>query len=251
MSGHSKWATIKRKKGATDAKRGQVFTRLTREIVMAAREGGADPDSNFRLRLAVDKARAQSMPKDNIERALKRAAGEGKEGEVYEEVMYEGYAPNGVAVIIECVTENRNRTVAEIRHMLSRSGGNMGEIGSVSWQFKRAAVFAFPKKGNDFEKIFELAVEGGADDVTQDDEEIEVQAPVECFKTLIDRFRTANIIPEEAGLRMIPNQEMELGVADTMQVVRTIENLEDMDDVQNVYSNLKISDEAMAAMESE
>jgi len=251
MSGHSKWATIKRKKGATDAKRGQVFTRLTREIVMAAREGGADPDSNFRLRLAVDKARAQSMPKDNIERALKRAAGEGKEGEVYEEVMYEGYAPNGVAVIIECVTENRNRTVAEIRHMLSRAGGNLGEIGSVSWQFKRAAVFTFPKLGNDFEKIFELAVEGGADDVTQDDEEIEVQAPVESFKTLIDRFRTANILPDEAGLRMIPNQEMELSVADTMQVVRTIENLEDMDDVQNVYSNLKISDEAMAAMESE
>ncbi len=251
MSGHSKWATIKRKKGAADAKRGQMFTRLTREIVMAAREGGADPDTNFRLRLAVDKARAQSMPKDNIERAIKRATGEGKEGEVYEEVLYEGYAPNGVAVIIECVTENRNRTVAEIRHMLTRSGGNMGEIGSVSWQFKRAAVFTFPKEGNDFDKIFELAVEGGADDVTQDDEEIEVQAPVESFKTLIDRFRTANIIPDEAGLRMIPNQEMELSVEDTLQVLRTIENLEEMDDVQNVYSNLKISDEAMAAMESE
>jgi YebC/PmpR family DNA-binding regulatory protein len=137
MSGHSKWATIKRKKGVADAKRGKVFTRLTREIVMAAREGGADPDANFRLRLAVDKARAQSMPKENIERALKRAAGEGKEGEVYEEALYEGYGPNGVALIIECVTENRNRTVAEIRHALTRSGGNMGEIGSVSWQFNR------------------------------------------------------------------------------------------------------------------
>jgi YebC/PmpR family DNA-binding regulatory protein len=143
MSGHSKWATIKRKKGAADAKRGQVFTRLTREIVMAAREGGADPDSNFRLRLAIDKAKSQSMPKDNIDRAIRRATGEGKEGETYEEVFYEGYAPNGVAVIIECVTENRNRTVSEVRHILSRTGGNMGEVGSVAWQFKRAAVFSF------------------------------------------------------------------------------------------------------------
>lgn len=251
MSGHSKWATIKRKKGVADAKRGQVFTRLTREIVMAAREGGADQDSNFRLRLAVDKAKAQSMPKDNIERALKRAAGEGKEGEIYEEAFYEGYAPNGIAVIVECVTENRNRTVAEIRHMLTRSGGNMGEIGSVSWQFRRSAVFTFPRQGNDFEKIFELAVEGGADDVTQDEDEIEVVAPVESFKTLIDHFRTANMIPEEAGLRMIPNQEMELGVEDTLQVMRTLDNLEEMDDVLNVYSNLRISEEAMAALESE
>jgi YebC/PmpR family DNA-binding regulatory protein len=251
MSGHSKWATIKRKKGVADAKRGQVFTRLTREIVMAAREGGADVDGNFRLRLAVDKARAQSMPKENIERALKRAAGEGKEGEVYEEVFYEGYGPNGVALIIECVTENRNRTVAEIRHALTRAGGNMGEIGSVSWQFKRSAVFSFPNEGNSFDKIFELAVEGGADDVTQDDDEITVVAPVESFKTLVDRFRAAKIIPDEAGLRMLPNQEMELGVGDTLQVMRTIEALEEMDDVQNVYSNLKISDEAMAAMESE
>ncbi|MHC1740967.1 MAG: YebC/PmpR family DNA-binding transcriptional regulator [Anaerolineaceae bacterium] len=251
MSGHSKWATIKRKKGVADAKRGQVFTRLTREIVMAAREGGGDMDGNFRLRLAVDKAKAQSMPKDNIERALKRASGEGKEGEIYEEVFYEGYGPNGVAIIIQCVTENRNRTVAEIRHMLTRSGGNMGEVGSVSWQFRRAAVFSFPLEGHNFDKIFELAVEGGADDVSQDDEEITVVAPVESFKTLIDRFRTAGLMPEEAGLKMIPTQELELGVEDTLQVMRTIENLEDLDDVNEVYYNLKISDDAMAAMESE
>jgi YebC/PmpR family DNA-binding regulatory protein len=251
MSGHSKWATIKRKKGVADAKRGQVFTRLTREIVMAAREGGGDIDSNFRLRLAVDKAKAQSMPKDNIERALKRATGEGKEGEIYEEVFYEGYGPNGIALIIECVTENRNRTVAEIRHLLTRSGGNMGEVGSVSWQFRRAAVFSFPAEGIDFDKLFELAVEGGADDVSQDENEIEVVAPVECFKTLVDRFRTAGYTPDEAGLKMLPNQETELPVDDTLQVLRTIENLEEMDDVQGVYSNLKISDEAMAAMESE
>lgn len=251
MSGHSKWATIKRKKGVADAKRGQVFTRLTREIVMAAREGGGDPDSNFRLRLAVDKARAQSMPKDNIERALKRASGEGKDGEIYEEVAYEGYAPKGIALVIECVTENRNRTVAELRHTLTRAGGNLGELGSVSWQFTRAAVFTFPVEKVEFDKVFELAVEGGADDVTQDDEEVEVVAPVESFKTLVDRFRAAGMQPEEAGLRMIANQEMELNVEDTMQVLRSIEAIEELDDVQNVYSNLKISDEAMAAMESE
>lgn len=251
MSGHSKWATIKRKKGATDAKRGQVFTRLTREIVMAARDGGGDPDTNFRLRLAVDKARTQSMPKDNIERAIRRATGEGKEGEVFEDVFYEGYGPKGVALIIECVTENRNRTVAEIRHSLTRAGGNLGELGSVSWQFKRASVFTFATNKVNFDKVFELAVEGGADDVTQDEDEIEVVAPVESFKTLIDRFRAAGLQPEEAELRMLPNQEMELDVDDTLQVVRSIEALEELDDVQNVFSNLKISEEAMAAMESE
>lgn len=251
MSGHSKWATIKRKKGAADAKRGQLFTRLTREISLSAREGGPDPDTNFRLRLAIDKARAQSMPKENIDRAIKRATGEGKEGENYEEVFYEGYAPNGVALIIECVTENRNRTVSEVRHMLSRSGGSMGEIGSVAWQFKKAAVFTFNTENQNFDNVFELAVEGGADDVTQDELEIEVVASVESFKTLIDRFKAAGIIPEEAGLRMIPNQEMELSVPDTLQVIRAIESLEELDDVQNVYSNLKISDEAIAAMETE
>lgn len=251
MSGHSKWATIKRKKGAADAKRGQVFTRLTREIVMAAREGGGDPDSNFRLRLAIDKAKAQSMPKDNIDRAVKRASGEGKEGEVYEEVLYEGYAPHGVALIVECVTENRNRTVAEVRHLLARSGGSMAEIGAVSWQFKRAASFSFPSEKYNFDKIFELAVEGGADDVVQEDDEISVVAPVESFKTLSDRFRAANMMPEEAGLSMIPNQELELSVEHTLQVLRTIDGLEELDDVQYVYSNLKISEEAMAAMESE
>ncbi len=251
MSGHSKWATIKRKKGAADAKRGQLFTRLTREIVIATREGGGDPDSNFRLRLAIDKARTQSMPKENIDRAVKRALGEGKEGEIYEEVFYEGYAPNGVAVIVECVTENRNRTVSEVRHLLTRYGGNMGELGSVAWQFKRAAVFSFPADKYTYDQVFEIAVEGGADDVSEDPDEIEVVAPVESFKTLSDRFRAANITPDEGGLRMLPNQEMELSVEDTLQVLRAIDALEELDDVQNVYSNLKISEEAMAAMDAE
>lgn len=249
MSGHSKWATIKRKKGATDAKRGAIFTRLTREIVMAAKEGGSDIESNFRLRLAVDKARSQNMPKDNIERAIKRGSGEGKDGVVYEEVVYEGYAPSGVALMISCVTENRNRTVSDVRHVLSRAGGNLGEAGSVGWQFKRVAYFAIPSKGNDFDKIFELAVDGGADDVVQDEESIEIFAPVENFKILIDRLRAASITLDEAELRMIPNQEMELNVEDTLQVLRAVDALEELDDVQNVYSNLKVSDEAIAALE--
>ncbi len=251
MSGHSKWATIKRKKGAADAKRGQVFTRLTREIVMAARDGGGDTDSNFRLRLAVEKARAENMPKDNIDRAIKRGTGENKDGAVYEEIFYEGYASHGVALMIQCVTDNRNRTIAEVRHGITRHGGSMGEGGSVAWQFTRTAYFSIPAAGKDFDKIFELAVECGANDVENDGESIEIFAPVESFKTISDRLRAAGIQVEEAELKMIPNQEMELGVEDTLQVMRAIETLEDLDDVQAVYSNLRISEEAMAALESD
>ncbi len=250
MSGHSHWATIRRKKGASDAKKGQIYTRMAREIAMAAREGGGELESNFKLRLAVDKARSQNMPKDSIDRAIKRGTGESKEGAVFEQVFYEGYAVHGVALMIECVTENRNRTVAEIRHTLTRAGGNMGEAGSVSWQFTRAAYFAIPSAGSDFDKIFEIAVEGGADDVTQDEDVIEIKAPVEAFKKLSDALLAARIHPEEAGLRMIPNQEIELGVDQTIQVMRTIETLEELDDIQNVYSNLRITDDAVAAMES-
>jgi YebC/PmpR family DNA-binding regulatory protein len=248
MSGHSKWATIKRKKGAADAKRGQVFTRLTREIVLSAREGGGDMESNFSLRLAVEKARSHNMPKENIERALKRGTGENKDGVVFEEIIYEGYAPHGVALMIECVTDNRNRTVAEIRHLLSRSGGSMGAAGTVAWHFTRHACFAISAKGQDFDKIFELAVDGGADDVTQEEDTIEITAPVEAYKVLSDRLRASNVQIVDAGLRMIPNQETELPVEHTLQVMRCIENLEEMDDISNVYSNLQISDEAVAAM---
>jgi YebC/PmpR family DNA-binding regulatory protein len=251
MSGHSKWSTIKRKKGAADAKRGQVFTRLTREIVLAARESGGDPEMNFRLRLAVERARANNMPKENIERAIKRGTGESKDGLAFEQIFYEGYAPHGVALMIECVTENRNRTIADVRHVLSRSGGNMAEAGSVSWQFRRAAYFSIPADKTSFDTVFELGVEGGADDVNQDDDAIEMIAPIENFKILSDKLRQAGIAPEEAELRMLPNQEVELNVEDTLQVMRTIENLEDLDDVQNVYSNLKLSEEAMASLEAD
>lgn len=250
MSGHSHWATIKRKKGASDAKRGQIYTRLTREIVMAAREGGSDAESNFRLRIAVEKARGQNMPKDNIERAIKRGTGESKDGVTFEQLYYEGYAPHGVAMMIECVTENKNRTVAEVRHILSRAGGNMGEGGSVSWQFTRNAYFAIPGKGANFDKIFEIGVEGGANDVTQDGDTIEIYAPVEVFKILSDSLRKNGIHPEEAELRMFPNQDVELEVDKTLQVMRCIEALEELDDVQNVYSTLRISDAAMAVMEA-
>jgi YebC/PmpR family DNA-binding regulatory protein len=250
MSGHSHWATIRRKKGAADAKRGQAFTRLAREIAIAAR-GGSDPNNNFQLQLAVERARASNMPKDSIERAIKRGSGEDKDGTIIEEITYEGYGPHGVALIIECVTDNRNRSVSEIRHQLSRSGGSMAENGAVSWQFNRVSYFYFPASELNYEKAFELGVEAGADDVTEDGEMIEIIAPVEAFKTLSDTLRTANVYPEESGLRMIAKQEIELGVEQTLQVYRTIEAIEELDDVQSVFHNLKLSDEAMAALEEE
>ena len=250
MSGHSKWSTIKRKKGAADAKRGAVFTRLTREIVMAARDGGGDPESNFRLRLAVDKARAENMPKDNIERAVKRGTGEDKEGTVFEQVMYEGYAPHGVAVMIECVSDNRNRTVSEIRHALSRSGGSMAEVGAVGWQFDRVAYFSFPSKALNYDKAFELAIDAGANDVVEDNGTVEIIGPVDAFKEIADRLHAAGVKPDEAGLRMVPKQEIELNVEQTVQVMKTLEGIEDLDDVQSVFSNLKMSEEALAALEA-
>jgi len=250
MSGHSHWATIRRKKGAQDAKRGQIFTRLAREIVIAAREGGGDPSSNMRLQYAIDKARASNMPKDNIERAIRRGSGDDKEGGALEEIHYEGYAPNGIALIISCVTDNRNRAVAEIRHILNRYGGSMAEAGSVAWQFKRSAYFSMNTKGNDPDRVFELAVEAGADDVNIDEDFIEIYAPVELYKEISDKLKAAQIKFDEAEIRMIPNNEVELSPEETVQVLRVIEALEDLDDVQEVYSTLSITDEAMAQLEA-
>ena len=251
MSGHSKWSTIKRKKGAEDAKRGKIFTRLAREIALASREGGGDPESNFRLRLAVDKARTQNMPKDSIDRAIKRGTGEGKDGVTIEQIYYEGYAPNGIALMIDCMTENRNRTVAELRHALGRAGGTLGDPGSVAWQFRRVSYFSIPAGNYDFDTIFELAVEGGADDVQEDDEFFEIIGPVESFKIINDLLAAKKIQPEDAELRMVPNQEMSLDINDTIQVLKAIERIEDLDDVQNIYSNLSISEEALVQLESE
>src|SRR5574338_397269 len=235
MSGHSKWSTIKRKKGVADAKRGAIFTRLSREIVMSAREGGSDIDSNFRLRLAVDKARAENMPKDNIERAIKRGAGEDKDGAAFEQITYEGYAPHGVAVIVEAVTDNRNRTISDLRHAFTKAGGNMAEPGAVGWQFERVSYFSFPSKMMNFDKAFELGIEAGANDVVEDEGTIEITAPVEAFKIIADALHKAKVQPEEAGLRMHPKQEMELGAEDAAQVLRALESIEELDDVQNVY----------------
>ena len=250
MSGHSKWSTIKRKKGVADAKRGAVFTRLARELVIAAREGGGDPDSNFRLRLAVDKARAENMPKDNIERAIKRGTGEDKDGTTFESITYEGYVGHGVAVMVETVTDNRNRTVSDLRHALTKAGGSMSEPGAVAWQFEHVAYFSFSSSEMDFDKAFELGIEAGANDVLEDGETVEIIAPVESFKVIADALHKANVQPDEAGLRMMPKQEMELNAEDTIQVLKALENIEDLDDVQNLYSNLKVSDEALAALEA-
>ncbi len=250
MSGHSKWSTIKRKKGAADAKRGAVFTRLTRELVMAAREGGGDPNANFRLRLAVDKARAENMPKDNIERGIRRGTGEDKDATAFEQVVYEGYAPHGVAVMVECVTDNRNRTVAELRHALTHAGGTLGELGSVSWQFDRVAYFSFPSAAMNYDKALELGIEAGANDVLEDNGTVEIIGPVDTFKDIADRLHAAKVQPDEAGLRMVPKQEIELGVEQTVHVMKAIETIEELDDVQNVFSNLKMSEEALAAIEA-
>jgi YebC/PmpR family DNA-binding regulatory protein len=251
MSGHSHWATIRRKKGAADAKKGAAFTRLAREIVMAAREGGGDPDSNFRLVLAIEKARAGNMPKENIDRAIKRGTGEDKDGAVYEEITYEGYGPHGVALMVDCVTDNRNRAVAEIRHLLNRSGGNMAEAGAVGWQFSRNAYFSFPTDMLNYDKAFELALDAGAEDVQQDGDNIEIIGPVEAFKKISDALKKAGVSPDDAELRLIAKQDLELPVDQTLSVLRAIESLEELDDVQNVFHNLKISDEAWAALEAE
>ena len=247
MSGHSKWSTIKRKKAANDAKRGAIFTRLAREISIAAREGGGDSETNFGLRLAIDRAKTENMPKDNIERAIKRGTGEDKDGSELEQIIYEGYAPNGIALLIDVVTDNRNRTVAEVRHVLTRSNGNLADAGSVSWQFKRVAYFAFPAKGLDTDEVFDVAVDAGADDVVIEDD-IEIFAPVEVYKEISDGLQTAGFEPAESSVRMVPNTMVELAADDTLKIMGIIEDLEDLDDVRNVYSNLEISEEAVALL---
>jgi len=238
-------------KGAADAKRGQVFTRIAKEIVLAARNGGSDIGSNFRLALAVDKARASNMPKDSIERAIRRGSGEDKDGTAFEEITLEGYGPHGSAVMVDCVTDNRNRTVADIRHVFNKNNGTMAEAGAVGWQFERKAYFSFPASQLNFDKAFELGIEAGADDVSEDGENIEIIGPVEAFKTLSTALRDAKVSPEESGLRLIAKQDLELDVESTLQVLKVVEAIEEMDDVQNVYHNLKISEEALAALEEE
>ncbi|HID86460.1 MAG TPA: YebC/PmpR family DNA-binding transcriptional regulator [Anaerolineae bacterium] len=244
MSGHSKWSTIKRKKAAQDAKRGQLFTKLAREITVAARQGGGDPETNFTLRLAIERAKQANMPKENIERAIKRGTGELR-GEALEELIYEGYAPHGIALILHVVTDNRNRAVADIRRVLNRNNGRLGESGSVTWLFDQKGYIAVETDALDPEELALLAIDAGAEDVDIGDALVEVYTAPEDFQKVKEVFERENIPLASAELSMIPKSTMRLSEKDTFQVMRLIEALESLDDVQQVYSNLDISDELM------
>jgi len=249
MAGHSKWDNIKHQKKKEDKRRGKLFTKLAREIEVAAREGGGDPEINFSLRIAIERAKDANMPNDNIERAIKRGTGEDRDAAQMEQIHYEGYAPHGVAMIIKCITDNRNRTVADIRHILNKYGGNMGEGGSVSWQFSRKAFFVVPAAEADYDELFEIGLESGAEDVIQQEEFIEIVGSVDTFKTIHDRLKDEGIKSENSGLRMDPDQEVDLDIEKTLQVMKVIEDLEDLDDVQTIYSNLNISDQVLDKFE--
>ncbi len=245
MAGHSKWANIQHRKGKQDAARGKIFTKLVREIMVAARMGGGDIDGNPRLRLAVDKAMAVSMPKDNIERAIKKATGE-LEGVEYEEIRYEGYAPHGVAVLVECMTDNRNRTVAEVRHAFSKFGGNLGTEGSVAYMFKRLGVLSFAP-GVDEDKVTEVAIEAGAEDVAGfDDGALEVITDPDNFQAVKDAMVAAGLEPDDAEITQRADVEVSLAGEEAQTVAKLLDFLEDLDDSQNVYSNADLPAEAYA-----
>lgn len=245
MSGHSKWATIKRAKGANDQKRGQLFTKLAREITVAARSGGPDPDANSTLRIAVQKARAENMPKDNIDRAIERATGAGN-AENYDEIAYEGYGPGGVAVVIRALTDNRNRTVGEVRSALSRAGGTLGETGSVGWMFDNVGLISVDANGGDPEEIALVAIDAGADDVSIDDDGIEVYTEVQALHIVQEALVAAGISVNSADPVMKPKTTISPDTASALRVIKLLEKLEDLDDVQTVYSNLEFTDELLA-----
>lgn len=248
MSGHSKWSTIKHKKAAVDIKRGKIFTRLAKELTIAAREGGGDPASNNSLGLAIEKAKAANMPKDNIDRAIKRGTGELEGGELFE-MLYEVYGPNGVGILVEAVTDNKNRAIADVRHVVSKFGGNMADAGSVAWQFTRKGYIAV--SGDiDEDELFMTAAEAGADDV-RFDETAEIYVEMDAFAVVRDAVRKAGFQIDEASVIYDPNAAIELDPQATIQVMGFIEKIEDLDDVQSVYSTLEISDAAIAAMEAE
>jgi YebC/PmpR family DNA-binding regulatory protein len=245
MAGHSKWANIQHRKGAQDKKRGKLFTKLIREITVASGIGGGDIDANPRLRLAIDKAKAQSMPKDNIERAVKRGAGE-LEGVDYQNLRYEGYGPGGTAVMVDCLTDNRNRTVAEIRHAFSKFGGNLGADGSVSYLFNNVGQILFPAGSNE-DAVMEAAIEAGAEDVIVDaDTSIEVVTAPDDFEQVRDEMLAAGFAAESAQLTMRAETNAVLGAKEASSMIKMLEMLEDQDDVQDVYSNADISDDVLA-----
>ncbi len=244
MSGHSKWSQIKRQKGVTDAKRGQLFTKLGREISVAAREGGPEPDANARLRLAVQRAREANMPMDVIDRAIKRGSG-GGDATILEEIVYEGYGPNGAAILIEATTDNRNRTVAEIRNVFTRGGGSLGESGCVAWLFDNRGVISIQPNGADADEITLLAIDAGADDFRVDDDGIEIYTEPSNFEGVRQALEREKVAIANAETAMIPKTTLELEAKDTASVLKLMERLEELDDVQRVYSNLELSEEAL------
>lgn len=244
MSGHSKWATIKRKKGAIDAKRGKIFTKLIKEITIAARMGGGDPEANPRLRTAILAAKAENMPKDNIERAIKKGTGE-LEGVQYEETTYEGYGPGGAAVIVESLSDNKNRAVADIRHIFAKRGGNMGENGCVSWMFDKKGYFAVSGADITEEKLMEVALEAGAEDVRQDGENFEVITAPEDFETVRESLEKAGVPFSDAEVTRLPQNTISLTGKEAEQMMKMMEALDDCDDVQKVYTNADIPEEFM------
>lgn len=245
MSGHSKWANIKRRKGAVDAKKGKIFFKLIKEITVAARLGGGDPDGNPRLRSAIAAARAENMPKDNVDRAIKKGAG-GGEGESYDEILYEGYGPGGVAVLVETMTDNRNRTVGEVRHAFSKAGGNMGESGCVSWMFDKKGQILVEKSLIEEDVLMEKALEAGAEDVVDDDNVFQVLTAPEDFNGVREALEAAKLSFVEAAVAMVPKNTVEVADEKTArQLMRLLDTLEDNDDVQHVHANFDISDEIM------
>lgn len=243
MAGHSKWANIQHRKKAVDAKRGKIFTRINRELSVAARAGGGDPDANPALRLAIEKANAANMPKDNIERAVKKATGD-LDGVNYEELKYEGYAPGGVAVLVECLTDNRNRTVAEVRHAFSKHGGNLGTDGSVAYLFDKIGVLNFAPGTSEMD-VMEVALEAGAQDVvTEEDGSLEVITTPEAYSDVVAAMRAADLKPENSEITMRASLQVELDVDTGEKVLRFLDVLEDLDDTQDVYSNADIPEEA-------
>ncbi len=246
MSGHSKWSTIKRKKGAADAKRGKIFSRLAKEITIAAKIGGGDPDANPRLRTALLSARAQNVPKDNVDRAIKRGTGE-LPGVSYEEIRYEGYGPGGVAVIMDVLTDNKNRIVGELRNVLSKNNGSMAENGAVTWNFDQKGQITVPTGDLSEDELFEKAIEAGADDVETADESAVIYTDPTELQAVSDALEAAGLAVEEAKLVMVPKTTTNLEGKDAKAILRLMEALEELDDVQDIFSNFDISEEEMAA----
>ncbi len=247
MSGHSKWATIKHKKGALDAKRGKIFTRLIKEITMAAKSGGGDPEGNPRLRTAVAAAKAENMPADNIKRAIQRGTGE-LEGVNYEEITFEGYGPGGVALLVDVTTDNRNRTVSEIRHTFTKNGGNLGEAGSVAWMFHKKGQIAVPKSAAKEDDLMNIVLESGGDDLNDDGDNWEILTAPNAYEAVLEAVKKAGYEVVHSALGMVPQNYIKLEGAAANQMIRLLEAIEDSDDVQNVYSNFDVDQAQLEAV---